>query len=292
MKKGILFAFISFLYYFQGGAQSTEKFDSLMSAISFYADVMVNADQDEHRVRAHQVFVESISNLMAQPGSFNFSFEKIPWISELQADKLRIVTWQLRISDQEYKYGGFIQTPEKLIELKDSRPWINGSQTATYTAVSWYGALYYEMIPFQSGGKDFYLLLGFNAENDKVNTKVADILDLTGQDPVLGVPLFVGKEETQTRLMLTYADVASVHLNYDSTARAIIHDHLESLSGAGPSGEILVVSDGSQEAWYLKDDKWQYLEEYNDIKVEVPPMTEDRKERKEDKDLFGRPKKE
>ncbi len=292
MKKGILIAFIPLLFYVHGGAQSTGKVDSLLTSISFYADVMVNADLDEHRITAHKIFKESISALIAQPGSFNISLKKIPWISELHIEKLKIVTWQLRISDQEYKYGGYIQTPEKLFELKDSRPWINGSQTATYTAASWYGALYYDMIPFQYKGKDFYLLLGFNAENDKVNTKVADILDLAGEDIVLGVPLFVGKEEPQTRLMLTYADVASVHLNYDSTARAIIHDHLESLSGAGPSGEILVVSDGSQEAWFLADGEWQYLEEYNDIKAEVPPMTDERKERKEDKDLFGRPKKE
>lgn len=265
--------------------------DSLLKEIAFYSDVMVNSDLDQHRIRAHEQFLHSMHSLVSLDQSYEVSLDSIPWISVLHGDDLRIVTWQLRLSDEEYKYGGFIQSPDRLVELKDTRPWINGSLRNTYSPDTWYGAIYYKIIPFEMEGKRSYILFGFNAENSLLNTKVADVLDLSGKDPKFGMPVFGRKEESQTRLILTYSDASSVQLIFDPELNAIVHDHLENLVGVGPAGESLPVSDGSQEGWFLKEGKWLYEEEVYDIKSEVPPMTDDRKERKEDKDILGRPKK-
>lgn len=266
-------------------SQSTK--DPMLSEIAFYADVMVNADHDQHRIHAHSRFYDLINNLLVSPATTNISLDSIPWISVLKGPDFRVITWQLRLSDEEYKYGGFIQRAGKLFELKDSRPWINGSLRSTYTPAAWYGALYYKLIPYRD---DAFILFGFNAENSLLNTKVADVLDLSGDEPRFGMPVYLGKDEPQTRLILTYADASSVQLLFDPELNAIIHDHLESLPGVGPGGESLAVSDGSQEGWFLKKGKWVYQEEVYDVKSDVPPMSDDRKERKEDKDLFGRPK--
>ena len=265
--------------------------DSLLKEIAFYSDVMVNADLEQHRIRAHGIFLNSMYSLTGMDQSYEVSLDSIPWISVLHGDDFRIVTWQLRLSDEEYKYGGFFQSSDRLVELKDTRPWINGSLRNTYAPDTWYGALYYKIIPFEVKGKKSYILFGFNAENSLLNTKVADVLDLSGDVPKFGMPLFNGKEDSQTRLILTYADASSVQLIFDPELNAIVHDHLENLMGVGPAGEMLPVSDGSQEGWFLKEGKWVYQEKVYDIKSEVPPMTEDRKERKEDKDILGRPKK-
>ncbi|MGB4848946.1 MAG: hypothetical protein WBP41_13570, partial [Saprospiraceae bacterium] len=63
------------------------------------------------------------------------------------------------------------------------------------------------------------------------------------------------------------------------------------IPGISPSGGALVVSDGSMEGWFLKNGKWVYKEKMSDVKMDEPSMTDDRKNRKEDKDIFGRPKK-
>lgn len=291
MKQGISLIVFLVISMSGGVSQSTWK-DSLLQDIAFYTDVMVNANRDGHRIKAHNLFQESLQSLVEVPESYEISLDSIPWLSVLHGEGFRIVTWQLRISDEEYTYSGFIQWPDKLIKLKDTRPWMNGSLRNTYTCASWYGALYYKIIPFKSSGKDHYLLFGFNAENSLVNTKVADVLDLSGADPVFGSAVFMGVEGAQSRLILNYADASSVQLYYDPELKAIVHDHLENLPGVGPAGESLAVSDGSQEGWFLKAGKWVYLEEVNDIKSERPPVDEDRIDRKEDKDLFGRPKKE
>jgi hypothetical protein len=287
MKHWITGVFVFLLLNLYGQVAEKNQ-DKWLESIGFYADVMVNADKASHRLKAYEQFSTSLDSLLALPGSFAISLDSIPWISILKADSFRIASWQLRISDEEYKYGGFIQDRDQIIPLKDTRPWMNGSLRNYYTAGSWYGALYYKLIPYDANR---YILFGFNAENSILNTKVADILDLTGTDVRFGAPVFTGKDDPQTRLMLTYADVSSVQLEYDPELNAIVHDHVINLEGVGRGGETLPVSDGSFEGWIYNNGIWTYQEKVYDEIVEKPPMTDERKERKEDKDILGRPKK-
>lgn len=290
MKHRFLLVPLLFLAFHMLKAQ-TDSMDPLFESIGFNADVMVNAVLDRHRVQAHDQFSASMDSLLARKDSYGISLDSIPWISVLHGDSFRIATWQLRISDNKYQYGGFIQWPDRIVKLLDTRPWVNGSVYNTYSAAAWYGCLYYRIIPFESKGKKYYVLFGFNAEDQNMNTKVADILDLHGEAPTLGVPLFVGKDKAQSRLILSYGDVSSVQLIYDEQLKAIVQDHLESVAGIGPTGGSLMVSDGSQEGWLLKDGQWVYQEKMYDIKSDIPPSSEERKNHKEDKDIFGRPKK-
>ena len=264
----------------------------LLDEISFYADVMVNASADDHRARGHNQLGIAMDSLLAQPDSYSVTLDSIKGLSVLHGDQFRLVTWQWRVNKEEFKYDGFIQWPDRLTRLKDTRPFVNGSAFNTYSANLWYGCLYYDMIPFEKDGKKYYVLLGFNGDNNQTNIKLADVLDLNGPEVKLGVPVFVGKGEPMSRIMVTYADVSTVHIRYDAGVGGIIYDHVENLPGVGPNGESMPVSDGSLEGWILKDGNWLYQEEVYDVQMETPPMTDDRKERKEDKDILGRPKKE
>jgi hypothetical protein len=208
------FLVIFILLGLSGGVLRAQTADTtrLLDEISFYADVMVNASADQHRSRANENLSKAMDSLLTLPASYNIRLDSIRWLSVLHGDDFRIVTWQWKVNNDEYKYGGFIQWPDKLITLKDSRPFLNGSSYNTYTANAWYGALYYQIIPFDREGKKYYILLGFNAENSQFNTKVADVLDLTAKDIKFGVPVFIGNEEPMTRILVSYADVSTVHI--------------------------------------------------------------------------------
>lgn len=265
----------------------------LRDEIAFTADNAVNAQQDKHRIRSHERLVSLIDSFLLDTGSYAVSLDSIPWLSVLQGDDFRLVTWQLRISDNEHKYGGFLQWADRVVRFKDNRPFINGSEYSSYTPSGWYGCLYYSIIPFESGGVKYYTLLGYNAEDKLISTKVADILDLSGTEPRLGLPVFMGPGEAKTRLLMTYGDISPARMLYDPQLQGIVHDHIESLPGIGPEGEALPVSDGSMEAWILQKGKWVYKEElYDEVKSTEPPFTDERKDRKEDKDILGRPRKE
>jgi len=275
------------------GKISAQNVDSkhLLDEIGFYADAMVNATADEHRARAHDSMVTAVNSFLAMPDSYTAPLDSIRWLSTLHGDGFRMVTWQWKVNEEEYKYGGFLQWPNKTVQLKDSRPFVNGSSFTTYSPNTWYGALYYEMIPFERNGKKYYILLGFNGENSSINTKVADVLDVTGDEIKLGVPVFVGKDEPMSRIVLSYADFSTVHIRYDKELNGIIYDHLQTLLGIGENGDAMPVADGSLEGWIFKNGDWNYEEKVYDVKVDTPPMGDDRKDRKEDKDILGRPRK-
>lgn len=268
------------------------QFGPLLEEIAYNADVMANANLDRHRIKANELLVASMDSFLSLSGSYAVSLDSIPWLSIVHGEDFRLVTWQLRVSNDEYKYGGFIQWPDRIVRFKDSRPFINGSSYNTYTPATWYGAIYYQIIPFELEGRKYYVLLGYNGENSSINTKVADVLDLTGPEVRLGVPVFVGQDEPKTRLMLTYGDISNTRMTYDAKLGGIVHDHVEMLAGIGPTGEPLPVSDGNMEAWILKKGKWEFKEEaYNAKEMTAPPMTSEKKNWEEDKDILGRPKK-
>ncbi|MDZ4749847.1 MAG: hypothetical protein SH808_15305 [Saprospiraceae bacterium] len=271
----------------------SQELERLRDEIAFNADNAVNAQLDKHRIRSNERLVTLIDSFLLDTGSYAVSMDSIPWLSVLHGADFRLVTWQLRISDNEHKYSGFLQWADRVVWFKDKRPFINGSEYSIYTPSGWYGCLYYSIIPFESGGVKYYTLLGYNAEDRLISTKVADILDLSGDEPRLGLPVFIGNGEAKTRLLMTYGDISPARMLYDPQLQGIVHDHTESLPGIGPEGEALPVSDGSMEAWILQKGKWVYKEElYDEVKLTEPPFTDERKDRKEDKDILGRPKKE
>ena len=292
MKQRLYFLAVSLVMVTRLLGQS-QDLARLRDEIAFNADNAVNAQMDKHRIRSHERLVSLIDSFLLDPDSYAVSLDSVPWLSVLHGEDFRLVTWQLKVSDNEHKYGGFLQWPDRVVRFKDNRPFINGSEYSSYTPGGWYGCLYYSIVPFETGGDKYYALLGYNAEDRLISTKVADILDLTGAEPRLGLPVFMGSGEAKTRLLMTYGDISPARMLYDPQLPGIVHDHIESLMGIGPEGEALPVSDGSMEAWILQKGKWVYKEElYDEVKSTEPPFTEDRKDRKEENDILGRPKKE
>lgn len=266
----------------------TDPFTKWTTEISFYADIAANAQEEAHRMRAHEQLVTYLDSFFLTPGSYGVSLDSIRGLSVVKGDEFRIETWQWRVTDDEYKYGGRIQWANKLIALKDTRPFFNGAAYTPYSPNAWYGCLYYDIIPFERDKMTYYVLLGFHAEDHLLSTRVADVLDLNGPEPVFGLPVFVGYEDTKMRLIFTYADASSARMVYDPKLKGVVHDHLVLLPGVGPEGEPLPVSDGSLEGWILKRGQWEYLEEVYDVKQKTPPMTNEAKD-KENKDILGRP---
>jgi hypothetical protein len=262
---------------------------ALKKEVSYLADIANNAMQSEHRMRAHDEMVIMLDSFLISDGSYLQPLDSIDGLSVVKGEDFRIITWQLRVSEDEYTYGGRFQTNDNVIKLNDSRPFVNGANRTTFSPATWYGCIYYQIHPFEIDKVTYYLLFGFNGENNLINTKVVDVLDLSSGTPVLGAPVFISPEGPQSRIILHYADVSAVYLALDAELKGIVHSHLATMPGVGPQGEALPVSDGSLEAWIFRKGNWLYEEEVYDVKVKDPPMTDERKGRKEDRDIMGRP---
>ncbi len=270
--------------------QSVKMLDSLVAEIAYKSDVVINAEQGLHRARAQEGLMKDVDLFLNTTGSYNVSLDSIPWLYVLKGDDFRLVSWQVRISNEEYNYSAFIQWADKHVYFKDKRPFINGSGYTTYTPDAWYGAVYYKIIPFEREKQTYYILLGYNAENSLLNTKVADVLDLTSNEPRLGVPVFIGSGDPQTRLLVSYADVSPARVQFDEKLNGVLVDHVSAMPGVGPNGESLPIPDGSLDAWILKKGNWVYEAEVYDVHQKDPLMTKERKNKTEEKDIMGRAK--
>ena len=94
-------------------AQEADQADfvSLEADLAFYADVMVNADKADHRLRAGDIFYKNFTELLDQDGSYDYAFDSLKWISRIQPSdgSFRIFSWQVRKADQTSKYFAILQ---------------------------------------------------------------------------------------------------------------------------------------------------------------------------------------
>ena len=81
---------------FPSFGQGSSGLDTLVSEIAFQADVVLNAENGGHRMRAHAELLENIDQFLDTKGSYEVSLDSIPWLYVLHGDDFRLVSWQLR----------------------------------------------------------------------------------------------------------------------------------------------------------------------------------------------------
>src|SRR5688572_32007912 len=92
---------------------------------------------------------------------------------------------------------------------------------------NWYGAIYYDLVPFKVKGKKYYMLLGFNPGNGLSHKKVIDIVQvMSNGQPRFGAALFEKENKTIYRYILEYDARAKVSVRYDEKKKMVVFDHL------------------------------------------------------------------
>jgi len=169
------------------------------------------------------------------PGSFDFPFDSLKTIAKLYApDKnFRVISWNISLSNGEYRYFGFIQVPDqksttiKVFELTDRSDEITNPENSVLSAGKWYGSLYYKILKEKVDYRTFYTMLAVQYHNVVITRKIIDILffDEYG-NPVFGAPIIQVNAKRKHRLVFEYSALASVHLNYDEKLKMIVFDHI------------------------------------------------------------------
>lgn len=262
------------------------------------------------REEASQELEVLLEKTLNQEGAINHDFSNLKGISIIQPEDkaLRIFTWQLYIDKDHYQYRGFIQTKEgKVYRLQDKSDDMRTVEFSIHKPENWYGALYYNMQEFKSGGQTMYLLFGYDAFDFFNRRKLLDVLyfDNSGRPrfgkTVLEMKDGSGRMRKVKRFVMEYSSSVNATLNYSKEQDMIIYDHLiygSPIKGAGPSN----VPDGSYSGMKLgKSGLWEYVDKVHkddpaNILVDATSyerMIQNEKEqpKKKQKDLFGRKKK-
>lgn len=266
--------------------------DSLMrSDLRFYADVMLNADDADHRMKAYQAFNGQFEEYLKQ-ADIDSDFSFLPWISSIRPDDNRflLLSWHVEGEDFQYQHSAYLITSEgkqynftKTDIPKDQLPYL------TLNYQEWYGSLYYNSLKLS---ENKYLLFGYDASGEFENRKIADILLIEGDNLVLGDEVIEDKNNPGTfiqRLILEYSADANVNLNYNPSLKMIVHDHLTRrmgrMAGQGPAN----IPDGTYEGYMLENGKLKYKEKiFNHVYDSAPRPKPVLDKKQKEKDLFGR----
>ncbi len=236
--------------------------------------------KEEDRFDANYEFIPLLVEALKTPNSYYYPFDSLENVSIIETPdrKFRVFTWMVIDQDERlierwtYKYFGAIQFNQsgelRLIPLLDKSAEIGAPETKTLDAKNWYGALYYDLTPYEHKGKTYYLLFGWDGFNHRTDKKLVDIMHFNGKgEPIFGHPVFWDKDDREkmklvNRFFLEFKQGSVVNLNYDDLKKSIIFDFLvpESEDAAKSRDKSQYIPDGSYRALELKDGEWKYVD--------------------------------
>ncbi len=255
------------------------------------ADSIINGEQDIIRQTYCYRFIRKLVQTLKIPQSYYYTFDSLKSISILESpdNKFRIFTWNVPRNNGTFRYFGAIQMndPKKLTlyPLFDYSPLIRNEEDTVCKADSWYGCMYYKIIPKVVGSKTYYTLFGWKGYNARELKKVMDVLSFgSDKKPVFGATALIqvkrdGKLKYVHRFVLCYNKYANVTLNYYDATNQIIFDHL--ITKAAMNGKtdmpgkprgFDLLPDGTYEAFEWRDNKWKYVEELQNVQYESAPV--------------------
>ncbi|MCB0661817.1 MAG: hypothetical protein KDC24_03675 [Saprospiraceae bacterium] len=279
--------------------ENLETIQTLEDTLAILSFAMVNDSTPVKRFASCQKFIKTLVQALKNENSFYYPFERIRTVSIIYPpdSTFRIFSWQLYVDINEYHYYGTIQMNEpelKMYPLIDRSGQVSNPESAILKKDNWYGALYYNVLPFpDSSGQ--YLLFGYDAFEFFNKRKFVDVLSFKTGEPVFGAPVFekeVKKDETKIvdRFVLEYGSDAKVKLNYDKSLNMIVFDHLVLMASPYPDQDFMNVPDGDIDGMYYEDKIWKFKPRIYDQILEEPPrpapVLDDNK-----KDIFGKDQK-
>ncbi|MCB0640113.1 MAG: hypothetical protein KDC44_00675 [Phaeodactylibacter sp.] len=273
-----------------------KAYEDTIALLSF---AVINDSLPEHRFGATKKLIPTLVKALKCKNSFHYPFKRVQSISiQYPADStFRIFTWQLYVDENESRYYGAIQMNSEdlqLFPLYDRSAEVQQPEFEILDNEHWYGALYYNLIPFDSYQGRKYLLFGYDRYSFFQKRKIVDVLSFPNGKPVFGAGVFVESDPEKgqlirNRLVLEYYAEASIKLNYDQFLNLIVFDHLITIGGVADQGPTKV-PDGSYSAYEQREGIWVYVPKvFHEVLDEAPrpePVLDDKKKI----DLFGNQK--
>ncbi|MGB1205477.1 MAG: hypothetical protein ACPG5B_07525 [Chitinophagales bacterium] len=217
--------------------------------------------EEKQRFAACYQFIPMLVKALQTPNSYYFPFDSLENdISILTSpdNKFRIFTWMV-IEEKKsrlytYKYFGAIQqnTDElQLMALNDKSSSVSSPKTVELNNEEWYGALYYDIQHYQHNNEDFYLLFGWDANTNRSDKKIAEVMFFRDDKAIFGLPVFEVLSMDGTtidhRLMLEFKEGSSVNVSYNDDKEMIVYDFLtpEDEEAASVGKNFAYVPDGT-----------------------------------------------
>ncbi|MEY4605233.1 MAG: hypothetical protein RIT43_2525 [Bacteroidota bacterium] len=267
MNKGFLFAILLLLTELCS-AQHTEAsgMKSREDTLTMILTKLRNQNTDAEKDSMNQVLRKYMEQTLRLPEAFDYNFQNLKTIGFVDSPdgQVRIVNWNVELSDQTQRYVCFVMRKDKnniLVNELIEDPTLQQKPEGILDHEHWYGALYYKIIPKEKGSKQSYVLLGWDGNNASSSIKLIDVLYFAGGKPKLGSPVFKINKTTAKRVFFEHSKKVSISLKYEPEHDRIIYDHLSPETPALAGFYSFYVPDLSYDAFYFKGDKWELKED-------------------------------
>ncbi|KXK37128.1 MAG: hypothetical protein J5I52_01245 [Saprospiraceae bacterium] len=245
--------------------------------LAYHADVMVNASEARHRIKAMEAFNPLFDQALNMSGAFDYPFDSLKWISiKMPSDKsFKLYSWEVNVGNGNYRYFGLIQKKDGTIfHLTDDFKNATNLRNEEFSSDNWLGAVYYNLMEGKtSNGQQYYMLFGVHHWNAFENIKLIDILFFSDEGlPYFGLPVFKmnegdGKSDLYNRLVFKYAADGQMTVNYNPGMQLIMVDNLVKRMSRIPGQGETMVPDGTYVGYQLKKDIWERID-----KIAIEPM--------------------
>lgn len=213
-------------------------------------------------------FTSALEEILEYPGTLTYPFEKLNTMSTLQSPdgEFRLFNWNVESQDLVHSHYCFLvrkyrNNKNQVIKFKEDKFTLPPRPDGMLNPNRWYGALYYKIIPVQSGNKTLYTMIGFNGGTRSSNKKILDVFWFKGKSLRIGYPLFQDEREPKVlnqRVFFEYSDKATASVHYEANINKIVFDHLIPETGNLKGIYEYYIPDMSYDAYYWEDDIWKF----------------------------------
>ena len=259
-----------------GQDKTLDQYEQELNEIS---PILLNGKNELDRFSANEKFVEIWDLILDDPKSLKHKFESIenfPIITS-KDKKLRIINWIVALDNNTYQYHGIVQYFNSSNKYQVSRLIPLSGEMKNVESIklennNWYGALYYQMEEIKRGNKKFYVLLGWNGNDERSNIKVIDVLSVK-KDLVFGAPIFRVDKKRLNRYIIEYKEDASASIKFKKKEDKIVISNLIPLNDGMEGLYDYYVPDGSINAFELSNGSFKLKRDIeNTEKVNIPKI--------------------
>ncbi len=267
--------------------------------LDYWSQVALDYERDEQEKQAAADSIMQVLATLASDGEWaQVASAGALMVSEASDRQVRTVTGQINLGkDRHMYYGGvYLANERRWIPFRYEKPTWQNFERSISDPDSWYGAVYYHVMPVTVRKETYYLLFGYRVVDYFNRIKLVDVLDMSEEGMRLGKPVFRRKDRSGepvllNRFYLQYAAESPIKLNFSQEEDMIVMDHLMPIKGLYEGQSMAFVPDGTYDGYKLgRKGIWEFQERLpTEVLKEAPrerPVLDSRK----NKDIFGRPK--
>ena len=247
--------------------------DSLMRI----APSILQGKNNAQRQLANEKFLDFWEPVLDESKSIKYPFDSLKTVSILTSkdNKVRLINWVIPQDNGRYRYQAIVQyfnyqNKYKVAYLEAIEEELREPEKIKLQNNQWIGALYYQLETIKRGKRKYYILFGWDGNDERSNKKIVDVITIS-RSLTFGAPIFKIGKKPQNRFIIEYKEDASASMKYNVKEKRILFTNLIPLSDEVKGLYDFYVPDGSVNALNLRNGKFIFEENVETIEeINIP----------------------